>query len=196
MCPAADNANRRRWSAGVRAFGLRLPIVLATMAAVLAMLFGVQFLLQRQAFALPLATRLRETPGVVGEPTITSESDGLHVDVHLGAVSDLRATYEALLAAADTSTGQHVILQIEDTRTPALTADYYQLNAILVQGRATGQYVGMQQQFEQTSQKLGLDTAQVVLGNSQMFITLASGGHYLYQIVPLTLAGSAAGGAA
>ena len=165
------------------------------MAAVLAVLFGLQFLYARQAVSLPLTTSLRQTAGVLGVREVTESSDTLGVVVKLGVVSDLRSTYEQLLQAAQQQAGgRHVDLQIQDDRSAELTADYYKLNVILAQGRATGEFVSMQQMFMQQSQKLGLDRADVTLGNSSMFVTLVGGGHYLYQIVPLTLSGAAAGG--
>ena len=178
----------------MRAYGLRLPVVLAALAAVLAILFGLQFVLRRQAVSLPLATRLRDVPGVVGPPVITPGAAALDIEVHLGAVADLRSTYDALLVAAGAGSGQRVNLQIDDTRTPALTADYYKLNVVLDQGRATGQFVPMETAFSAESQQLQLSQASVVLGDSQMFVTLMAGSSYLYAITPLVLASGTTGG--
>ncbi len=169
----------------------------ASMAVVLALLFGVQFLYARQAISLPLTASLQKTSGVLSVREETPSPGSLQVDVKLGVVPDLRATYEELQTVAEQQAGgRHVDLHIQDDRSPTLTADYYKLNAILAQGRATGEYVPMQQMFGTESQKLGLERADVTLGNSAMFVTLVGDGHYLYQIVPLTISGTASGGAA
>lgn len=181
----------------MRAYGLRVPVILASLAAVLAVLFGLQFLYARQAVSLPLTTSLQHTDGVLSVREVNESPNTLRIDVKLGVVPDLRATYEELMAAAQQQAGgRQVDLRIQDDRSPELTADYYKLNLVLAQGRATGEFVSMQQMFTQQSQALGLDRADVTLGNTAMFVTLVGGGHYLYQIMPLTLSGAASGGAA
>jgi hypothetical protein len=177
----------------MRAFGLRLPVVFTAMLATLALLFGLQFAYAARTITLPLVSSLRATPGVVGAPKVVSGPGTLQITVHLALVPDLRATYDRLEAAAEAAAGgRRVDIRIVDDRSPALTRDFYLLNPILAQGRATGQFVSMEQLFAQQSTSLGLDRAQVTVGNSAMFITLAGGGHYLYQVMPLTL--NAAGG--
>jgi hypothetical protein len=178
----------------VRAYGLRVPIVLAAAAAVLSVLFFLQFLLQRQAVSLPLVTRLRDVRGVVGQPAVSNNGSELDVAVHLGSVPDLPVTYNALLQAAGAGSGTHVVLQILDTRTPALIADLDSLYPILDQGRQTGEFVTMDQQFDAKAKTLGLDSYQLLLGQTQMYVTLALDGHYLYEILPLTLPSGGAGG--
>ena len=178
----------------MRAYGLRLPIVFASLLAVLAILFGMQFLLQRQAVSLPLNTRLRDVPGVLGQPTVSSTGSALDVQVRLALVPDLQATYQQLLAAAGAGTSARVNLVLVDDRTAALLADYDQLNVILDQGRATGQFVSMQQSFDAAGKALGLTRAALVLGQNEMFVTLVSGSAYLYEVLPLTLSSGTPGG--
>jgi len=180
----------------VRAYGFRLPVVLASMAAVLAILFGAQFLYARQALALPLNTRLEATPGVVGQPTVTSDALGLAVEVRLGLIDDLQSTYHRLLHIAEGgAAGRHVTIQIQDNRNRQLTEDYMTLSAILDQGRATGQFVAMEKQFAAASGGMGLARAQVTVDSTQMYVELISGKNYLYAIMPLTLAAGAGGAA-
>jgi hypothetical protein len=178
----------------MRAYGMRLPVVFASMLTVLGLLFGLQFAYAVRTLTLPLTARLRATPGVVGAPVVAATPDTLHVQVRLRLVPDLRATYDQLLAIArQAAGGRRVDLEILDNRSPELTRAYYQLNPILAQGRATGQFVPMEQMFAQESRRLGLDRADVVVGNQDIFVTLVSGEHYLYQVVPLTL-GAPGGG--
>lgn len=172
----------------VRAYGFRWPVVLASMVAVLAILFGAQMMYARQTLALPLNNRLAATPGVVGQPTVTTDALGLVVDVRLGLVSDLQSTYHRLLTvAAQGAGGRHVALNIEDSRTPQLSQDFMTLSAILDQGRATGQFVAMERQFAAASAGMQLTRALVTFDSTQMYVELVSGAHYLYAIMPLTL---------
>lgn len=181
----------------MRAYGFRLPVVLAALAAVLVILFGAQFLYNRQALAVPLNAKLESTSGVIGQPLVTSDAGGLRVSVHLGLIDDLQTTYHQLLqTAAAGAAGRHVILTIKDDRTPALTGAYVTLSMILDQGRATGQFVDMQKQFADASRQMGLTRAQVTVDNAQMYVELVSGAHYLYDIMPLTLSSAPTSGAA
>jgi hypothetical protein len=175
----------------VRAFGLRVPVVLAAAAAVLGVLFLLQFLLQRQAVSVPLATRLREVPGVMGQPAVSENGGTLDVTVRLGLVPDLPATYHRLLQAAGAD-GSRVVLRVQDDPDSVLQADFDRLNVVLDQGRATGQFVQMDAGFDREAATLHLDRYALVLGQSHIFVTLVQGSHYLYEILPLTLAPGAA----
>lgn len=181
----------------MRAFGLRIPVVLAATAAVLAVLFFMQFVLQRQTVALPLATRLSEVSGVVGQPAVSTSGGVLDVTVRLGLVNDLQKTYKDLLQAAQSApgNGSRVVLHVKDNPNPTLSADFVQLMGIVDTGRATGQYVSMQRQFTAEARTLGLTGSQLVLGTTHIYETLVQGSHYVYAILPLTTGAAATGGA-
>ncbi len=178
----------------MRAFGLRVPVVLAATAAVLAVLFFMQFLLQRQTVALPLATRLHEVPGVMGQPQVTANGGVLNVTVQLGLVPNLQTTYKDLMQAAGAD-GSRVNLRIKDNRSPALSADFAQLMFPLDQGRGSSDFTGMDQQFTAEAKNLDLTGYDLLLGQSHVFVTLVQGSHYLYAILPLTLGQGAAAAA-
>jgi len=137
---------------------------------------------------------VRDVPGVTGQPEISSDGGVLDLQVHLALVPDLQATYDQLLTAAGAGSGGRVQLQLDDARTPALVSDYHQLSVILDQGRATGQFVSMEQAFDAEGRALGLTHDSLVLGQTQMFVTLVQGSNYLYEILPLTLSSDTTGG--
>ena len=173
----------------MRAFGVRLPVVLASMAAVLTLLFGAQYLYTRQALSLPLNARIERIGGVIGAPSVVSGALGLEVRVRLGLVNDLQSTYHSLQRVVRAGVGGHrVAVRIVDSRTPQLVAAYRALSPILDQGRATGRFVRMEQEFSAASAKLGLTRAVVTVDNAHMYIELVARSHYLYEIMPLTLA--------
>ncbi len=183
----------------MRAYGLRLPVVLGALLLVLAALFGLQAVYAQQTMAAPLTARLEGVSGVQGTPKLEEIATGLVVDVQLGLVPDLETTYGQLESALlATPQGKAISLKVEDHRSPQLVADLRQLDFVLAQGRATGQYVVMQQQFNQESRAMGLERATVSVSpsNSRLFVTLVQGKNYLYAIMPLTLPTSSGGGAA
>lgn len=181
---------------GVRAYGLRLPVVLVALALALAALFGLQEVYAKQSVAAPLVTKLEKVPGVSGTPAVSRNGTTLTVRVHLGLVPDLEQTYTQLEQVANANAnGRAVALVISDHRTPQLVADYDHLTFILDQARATGQFVPMNQQFQQAASGMGLQRASVGVSGTQIFVTLAQGSHYLYAVMPLLLTVNGGGSA-
>lgn len=171
----------------MRAFGMRLPVVLGTLIAVLGVLFGVQFAYTQRSLAGPLVGAVRQMRGVEGVQ-VSAGADGLQVLVRLGLVANLRETYRALAQRIRSAAGgMPVTIAIRDRRTPALVQDYYALNAIIQQGRVTGQFVPMEAALDRMRQRLGLSRAQVIVGNTHMYVELVAGTQYLYAILPLYL---------
>lgn len=172
----------------MRAYGVRWPVVLLSAAVTLLLLFGAQLLYARQTFAQPLNAALRSTPGVMGQPVVASDGLGLAVHVRLGLVPDLETTYLQLLHAADHAAGgRQVILTVKDNASQQLIDDYIALTTILDQGRATGQYVAMRDQFQAAATRMHLTSADLTLDGQQMYVELVSGKNYLYRILPLVL---------
>jgi hypothetical protein len=178
----------------VRAYGLRLPVVLTALVLALAALFGLQQVYAQQSVAAPLITRLERVAGVQGTPQVSRSGTNLNIRVQLGLVPNLNQTYKTLLGIADqNANGRTVTLEISDHRTPALVADYNQLMFALDQARATGAFSTMAQQFQQDTKSMHLQAATVTLSQTQMFVTLVQGKHYLYAVMPLLLTGSGGG---
>jgi hypothetical protein len=155
------------------------------MLALLAILFALQGVYTRRAVLLPLQRAVRRAGGVLGDSVATTPG-GLRVDVRLGLVPNLREAYLRLEGAVGAAAGgMPVSIHLEDARTPALLNDYYALNAIIEQGRVTGQFVQMDAELAQAARRLGLRRAQVVVGNEHLYVELVQGPHYLYEILPL-----------
>ncbi len=180
----------------MRAYGIRVPVVVATMIALLAILFGVQSVYTRRSVTLPLERAVRRAGGVLGD-SVTATPSGLRVDVRLGLVPNLREAYLRIEGAAGSAAGGlPVSIRVWDTRTATLVNDYYDLNAIIEQGRVTGQFVQMDAQLQGMAAKLRLTRAQVVVGNTHMYVELVQGARYLYAILPLYAPSAATGSGA
>jgi hypothetical protein len=169
----------------VRVFGLRVPVVLTIAAATAALLFAGQGLYLARSVAVPVARAVRAVPGVASASVQTTGA-GLVVTATLELVPNLRETYLAVAdAAASRAGGLPVTVRIRDRRTPALVRAYYALDPVLQQGRVTGQFVAMEQALAQGARRLGLSRADAVVGVRRLYVTLAAGSHYLYDILPL-----------
>lgn len=179
----------------MRAYGLRLPIVLTALVVALGAFFGLQAVYAQQSLAGPLVTHLEKVPGVKGTPHITRTAGGLDIQIQLGLVPDFETTYRDLNSVAQANAGgRTVALRIVDARSPQLVNDYSQLTFVLDQARATGGYVTMDSQFQQEAQGMHLQRATVSISQTQIFVTLVQGTHYLYAVMPLLLTGGSGGG--
>lgn len=181
----------------MRALGIRVPVVLGAMALVLSLLFGGQFLYNRQAVDQPLTTMYRQQAGVQSVQVQSTQS-GVDIRVKLGLVTNLRQTYRQLQKrTASILNGSHFTIDLVDNRTPQLTADYYKLDPILMEGLATGRFVTMVDRAQTLGKQLGLDRTQVIPGQQTLYVELVQGQHYLYEIIarqPPVAAGATGGG--
>ena len=180
----------------MRAYGVRIPVVLMAMAGALLLLFGAQFVYNRQAVDQPLVSIYHNVPAVK-HVSLQTTSSGLQVDVRLGLVPNLRETYMALENQVNAVLGgAHFQINLSDARTPALLNDFYNMNGALEQGIATGQFVAMEQQVRAMGAKDGLSQASAIVDNHYVYVELVQGRHYLYELLPrqpLTAATTAGG---
>lgn len=168
----------------MRAYGIRIPVVLAAMAGALLLLFGVQFIYNRQAVEQPLVSIYHDVPAVQ-HVALQNTSDGLQVSISLGLVPNLASTYRTLEKQVASVVGsQHFRIQLTDKRTPELESDFYAMNGILEQGIATGQFVSMQQAVQAKGQSLGLTRASAIVDAHHVYVELVKGKHYLYALLP------------
>lgn len=168
----------------MRALGMRVPVVMASMALVLALLFGGQFFYNRQAVDQPLLKMYHNVAAVKSVAVQTTQS-GLDIHVKLGLVPNLRQTYMKLeKQTAGILGGSHYTIDLGDTRTPALIDDYYKLDPILMEGLATGRFVQMTQRAEALGKQVGLTRTQVIPDQHALYVELVQGKHYLYTIIP------------
>ncbi len=180
----------------MRAYGVRIPVVLMAMAGALLLLFGAQFVYNRQAVDQPLVSIYHNVPAVK-HVSLQNTPSGLQVDVRLGLVPNLRETYMALENQVNAVLGgAHFQINLTDARTPALLNDFYKMNGALEQGIATGQFVAMEQQVQAMGAKDGLSQASAIVDNHYVYVELVQGKHYLYELLPrqpLTAATTAGG---
>lgn len=147
-------------------------------------LYGANLWLVNRTVTKPLDRALRQVPGVT-DVRVVEDSGKLLVDIKLGVVQDLKATYSQLSRQArDLSGRKKYEIVIEDKRDARLEEAYYQIHFDLQQAIATGCFSQMAEAIGRKAISLGLDRYRVFVDASNIYVQLHSGASYLYEIVP------------
>ncbi|MBX6351027.1 MAG: hypothetical protein IRZ11_05905 [Clostridia bacterium] len=174
-------------------FGLRLPVVLVVAAAVLAVLLGGESLYTTARIDRPLRAAVMQVPGVTAV-AVDASRPTVEVQVSLGRVPNLMETYQDIARAAERTLGSRPFaIELRDRRTPALTAAYYDLDAALEEGIATGRFTEMDARVAETAQELGLAGAKVYVDAERVYLSLEAGDGYLYAVLPRAPGGGTGG---
>ncbi len=183
----------------MRAYGFRLPVVLTTALAVLALLFSLQIAYAHDVVLHPLTRALMEEQGVQSV-TVNRTAEGIAIDVKEGLVPNLQTAYDTLYTTAENVLGSRAFtLNIEGDPTPALEQEFQDdFNEIVLTGIATGQYQTMQSSFNAEAKRLNLQDAQVTEGDTfpLVFVELVSGKSYLYEVISRQVTQSSKSGTA
>jgi hypothetical protein len=164
--------------------GMRLTIILATLALTLAILFGVKWLYQDQALDRPLARAVGAVPGV-SETVIAQRGDILQVRVKVADTPEIETLVAGLWRAIDAvEGGRKVELLISDSRNPVLQEVYYDFHFFLQEAVATGFYSELPARLAEVAATDKVARARVYVAPDYVYVQLHQGDASLYEIVP------------
>lgn len=164
--------------------GMRLTIILATLALTLAILFGVKWLYQDQALDRPLARAVGAVSGVT-ETVIAQRGDILQVRVKASDTPEIETLVAGLWRAIDAvEGGRKVELLISDSRNPALQEVYYDFHFFLQEAVATGFYSELPARLAEVAATDKVARARVYVAPDYVYVQLHQGDASLYEIVP------------
>lgn len=164
--------------------GMRLTIILATLALTLAILFGVKWLYQDQALDRPLARAVGAVPGVT-ETVIAQRGDILQVRVKVSDTPEIETLVAGLWRAIDAvEGGRKVELLISDSRNPVLQEVYYDFHFFLQEAVATGFYSELPARLAEVAATDKVARARVYVAPDYVYVQLHQGDASLYEIVP------------
>lgn len=150
---------------------------------------GIEWLYVTSALRTPLIQSVERLPGVIGVQLLPSDT----VMVRMKPQADLMTVYQTVDAEVTAVYGRApASIAFVDNPDATLNQLAGQIRFVVAQGEATGQYVAMETQIA----KLAADhhvVAHTELGYSNLFLTLKSAHHVLYQIIPLNLGGGVHG---
>lgn len=169
-----------------------VPIVLIAVL-VLAVLFGSWQAYQHFNLLGPLKRNIQQVEGVKTVSISTGSPD--EVVVQLGPFNklkngDLQQTYHAIAKQISAKLGSSVNLDIADHHDAQLEQVLEGFRPMLMEGIAKSNYTEMIAQLSQQAKKQGIQ-ASFTMDEKYIYIQLAKGSHYLYDVMPLHQGGAA-----
>lgn len=161
---------------------LRWPVVLVTMAATVAALLGVGFVLKSQTVEEPLKKVYASSPAVLSY-TFERQSDKYVIKTRLKDVPDLASVYHELdEETARVLKGSAYTITVEDGRNSQLEDSFRRINLYVQEALATGQYATMADRVDAEATKAGL-TARFNVDSDHVYVQLhTKDGAYLYNV--------------
>lgn len=172
---------------------LRLPLVAAVFVGVVLLGLGARSVYYQERVIAPLAAAAAEIPGVLALEVVTTGAGGKVVVARLGPDAPLESTYVALEELAQAALGSaYGGLRIEDRRTPRLAEAYHRIHFGLQEAVMTGRFAAMAEEVEARLREFPDVDHRVYVGDRHLFVRLAQGEHYLYEVIarPRALASS------
>lgn len=164
--------------------GLRIGIIALVFVLASLLIFGGQQLRYRFDVFEPMQKAFTQVDGV---EKVKFDRTGGHVDivVTLGKVDNLEKTVSEI-----ETLGKYYLkdslgdISIVDSRDADLDEVYYEMHYAIEEGIATGHFRQMAKDLQDTAKKSGLERFRVYVGNDRVYVLMAKGGRYLYEVVP------------
>lgn len=164
--------------------GIRLPVVALTLAVVLAVLMGANWLWQRQAVNRPLLEELEGLPGI-RDAAVERQYGKLLVTVDLADSASLGETYRAAETLIERlAGGDSYELVARSDEDEALATAYRQIHLILYETMSQGDFSRGAERIDAKARELGLDGGQLEIDDRNAYLTLRRGERAHYTVVP------------
>lgn len=182
----------------MRIKGFRVEVAILAALLVVGILFAGRALWLRQTVDEPLL-KIHQIIPAVKTVRIIHGSNETTLEVQLTKTDNLENTYEALQnSIQELKLKGPIRINILDHRNARLEEAYYQIHFSVQEAAENGDFEQMKQNVQSTMQKEGIKDYRVYVGDQALFVQIAQGNNYLYEIVPRlnvkTPAGSLDGG--
>ena len=160
---------------------IRWPVLVATLAVTLAVLFGAGFVVKSQTVEEPLRSVYANSP-VVESSTVERLGDTYVIKVAFKDVPDFAPAYMKLHADTEKLLKETPFeIEVADRRTPELEQAFRRVNLFVQEALATGQFSTMADRVEAEAAKAGL-TARLDVDNDRVFVQMHGQNAYLYSV--------------
>lgn len=165
-----------------------VPIIFIVVCSLAILLGGWRAYLHFRLFS-PLESQLRKIQGV--ESVQMKSGTPPEVDVHLKQVTDLQTTYLALTTQINEVFSGSENVVIFDHRNQSLMSVFEDLQPLLGEAMANGNYRAMITASVAEAAKHGVH-ARITMDQHNFYIQLQTKNHYFYSVYPLHQGGGAA----
>jgi hypothetical protein len=163
---------------------IRLVPVIFILVISLGILFAGWQAYQRFNLVNPLKSDLQKVQGVQSVQVDSGSSNT--ISIQLAAVKDLQTTYAEISNTVSGSLGGSEQVKLLDNKGEELTRTWEDLNLVVFEGIAKGNYTEMVSSVEQTAKKQNID-ARITMDEHHVYIQMAKGSHDLYKVIDITL---------
>jgi hypothetical protein len=163
--------------------GIKIPIVILSLAVGLVALWGGQWLYGRYNYDRPLARVLGENKDVVSY-NINDRNAEVELEVKLGMVDNLQNSYSSLYESVKSVLGRRNFkLVVRDNRDSTLEAIYYYTRLAAYESLERGNFLQMEDYIAQRAAGQGA-VARIFIDADRLYIQIKHDDHYLYEIIP------------
>ena len=165
--------------------GLKIPIIVFSLLAGLALIFGAQWLYQKYSFQEPLNAKLSQNKSIESF-YIKNEGRQLQVHVAIQYDQDLMQSYKEISKELTRTMMGRKSFQIilEDSPDEVLNQVWYNAQYAVYQAVFQGSFQDMALAVNREALSLGAET-QINLDQGNIYIRLKHQGHTLDEVIPL-----------
>ncbi len=163
--------------------GLKVVVIIVTVAVTLALLFGIQFVNERLNIEKPLFKLYSDTKLVL-KPSIAKEGDTTEIKLTVKKTDNLFTAYQDIKTKTDKIMGDSKYqIKLIDKRSPALDDIYSNCQFVIYEALAKGNFTTIPDKIDTIAAKAGA-TTKVYIDQDNIYISLYKGDGYLYEIIP------------
>ena len=160
---------------------IRWPMVAIVLVATVAALGLGQLLYHFQTVDRPLKAFLAGNPEVKSF-NVQNGVDGTVIEVKLGPVSDLRSTYTELEKGLEKVSKAPAKIVVTDDRDALLEQAYYKMHFAIQESLQRGTFTAAEDAVAREAAAAQLKTARLYVDSDRVYLQLADGDHYLYEV--------------
>lgn len=163
--------------------GLKIPVIILSLLAGMALIFGAQWLYQKYSFQGPLNASLNGNKAVESYQ-MSNEGSLLRVSVTINYDADLMQSYKDVRKELTQAAGRRpFLLTLNDSRDDVLKQVWYNSQYAIYQAVSQGSYQDMAAVVNREALASGAE-AKVYIDHENIYIRLKHQGHTLDEVIP------------
>ncbi|NMB26082.1 MAG: hypothetical protein GX986_11175 [Firmicutes bacterium] len=160
---------------------LKMPVIIIVFVLTLAALLLGQHFIFRQRTLNNLEAQFAILPGIE-DVTISPESEGLSLVVHMGQETGLKSTYDRLLGLAKKAGIPPHRIILQDNRGPILSQALYDIHYAIARGITVGEFPSMAMDVEAILDAQGIENREIWVEKEFVYLEMHYGTEHLYQV--------------